>query len=582
MARTRIVIVGGGFAGVKCAKALRKRLSRIGAEIILFNTENHMVFHPLLAEVAGASINPDAVAAPLRQMLPGVHCRTEDVQRIDLEQASVVYESHDGQRRSMPYDHVVLACGAAVNLGTVPGMADHAFPLKTIGDAIALRAHVMQQLEKADVCDDPVRKRWYLSFIVVGGGFSGVEVAGEINDLVRGSRRFFQNVARDDLTVTIVHPREQLLPELTPALREFARTKMEGAGISLRLKTRVAWVTAEGVGLQDGQLLRGATVVSTIGHGAPPVIERLDVPKASGRLLTQADMRLIDRDNAWAIGDCAHIVNAYDHEPSPATGQFAERQGRQAAENIVRVVHGKPTRPFTFRPLGQLCSIGGHRAVADVLGLRLSGFLAWFLWRGIYLFKLPSWSRRAKVGFNWAWDLLFARDLAHPRAQQSERVARAYYQPGDCIFRQGDPALNFYVIEKGEVEVLQAAGGTEPATLLSVLGPGDFFGEMALIDDHPRSASIRARTAVEVVVMGRHVFTNISNALTPFRALLTEAIQERRAGQSSPPPTTRDTRPRRAPGTFSDPVSVAPCEPDSTFSAAITSVGANLQPVAAP
>jgi NADH dehydrogenase len=216
MAQTRVVIVGGGFAGVKCAKILRQHLSRHSGEIILFNHENHLVFHPLLAEVAGASINPEAVAAPLRQMLPRVHCRTEDVQRIDLDHASVVYESHDGQVRHMPYDHVVLACGAAVDLGTVPGMTDHAFPLKTIGDAIALRSHVMQQLEKAEVCDNPTRKRWYLSFIVVGGGFSRVEVAGEINDLVRGSTRFFQTIAREDITVTIIHSREQVLPKLPP------------------------------------------------------------------------------------------------------------------------------------------------------------------------------------------------------------------------------------------------------------------------------------------------------------------------------------------------------------------------------
>ena len=172
----------GGFAGVKCARTLRKKLSREGHEIVIFNRENHMVFHPLLAEVAGASINPDAVAAPLRQMLPGVSCRTEEVQSIDLDNNSLEYLGHDGRTKCMTYDHVVIASGAAVNLGIVPGMADHAFPLKTVGDAMALRAHVMQQFEKAEVCEDQAIRRWYLSFIIVGGGYSGVEAAGEIND----------------------------------------------------------------------------------------------------------------------------------------------------------------------------------------------------------------------------------------------------------------------------------------------------------------------------------------------------------------------------------------------------------------
>ncbi|MGH7457211.1 MAG: NAD(P)/FAD-dependent oxidoreductase, partial [bacterium] len=333
MASSRIVIIGGGFAGVKCAKTLRKSLPRDKYEIVIFNRENHMVFHPLLAEVAGASVNPEAVAAPLRQMLPHVRCRTEAVQRIDLDHNYVEYESHDGQMRQMAYDHVVIACGGAVNLGMVPGMADHAFPLKTIGDAIALRAHVMQQLEKAEVCDDAARKRWYLSFIVIGGGYSGVEAAGEINDLVRGSRRFFQNIAADEIIVTIIHSRDQLLPEISPKLREFARAKMESAGIKVVLNARVALATTDGVGLSNGEMIRGATMVCTIGSTASPVVARLEIPKEAGRLITEADMRLRGYDNVWAVGDCARIINAYDNAASPPTGQFAERQGRQAAQN---------------------------------------------------------------------------------------------------------------------------------------------------------------------------------------------------------------------------------------------------------
>lgn len=208
MPTSRIIIVGGGFAAVKCARTVRARLAPSEAEIVLFNQENHLVFHPLLAEVVGSSLNPEAIAAPLRQMLPKVACRTEEVRRIDLERSEVEYEGHDGQFRRLAYDHVVIACGAMVNLGIVPGMADHAFPMKTIGDAIALRAHIMAQMEKAEVCEEPKRKRWYLSFVVVGGGYSGVEAAGEINDLVRSSRRFYLNIAPTDISVTIIHSRE--------------------------------------------------------------------------------------------------------------------------------------------------------------------------------------------------------------------------------------------------------------------------------------------------------------------------------------------------------------------------------------
>jgi NADH dehydrogenase len=522
----RIVIVGGGFAGARCALELRRRLKPREADLVLFNRENHMVFHPLLAEVVGSSLNPDAIVVPLRQMLPGVECRTEDVVRVDLGASEIEYEAHDGNLRRLPYDQVVLACGNRVNLGLVPGMADHAFPLKTIGDAIALRSHVMQQLEKAEVCGDPARRRWYLTFIIVGGGFSGVEAAGEIHDLALGTRRFFRNIRREDITVMLIHSRDEILPEIGTELRRFARARMERAGIRLILQARVTVATPDGVTLEDGRSFDGATVVCTIGSAMSPVVQRLDAPKEKDRVRTDPDMRVAGCANAWAIGDCACVRNAHDGQAAPPTGQFAERQGRQAARNLVRVLRGEPTRPFSFKPLGQLCSIGGHTAVAELLGWRLSGFAAWFVWRGVYLFKLPTWSRRVKVGFDWAWQLVFARDLSHLKADLTQRVSGAHYDTGDVIFRQGDAASNFYIIENGEVEVLRERPDVPPA-VRAVLGPGAFFGERALLTNETRNATVRARTPVDVVVVGRSVFGQLSTALAPLRSLLAEAMRRR-------------------------------------------------------
>ena len=526
MASQRIVIIGGGFGGVKCAQTLRRQLRPGDAELILFNKGNHLVFSPLLADAVGSSLSLHDVIVPLRQLLPGVQCRTEEVKHVDLAGSRIEYESHDGQPRSLDYDHVVLACGNISNLNVVPGMADHAFPLKTVGDAAVLRTHVLSALEKAEVCDDPEKRRWYLSFIVVGGGYSGVETAGEINDLVRSSRRFYSNIRDDDISVTLIHSRDQLLPEISPSLRQFARQKMEQAGVTMRLNARVMLATGEGVGLKDG-FVRGGTIVCTIGSTIAPVVERLDTPKEKGRILTQADMRLRDRTNAWAIGDCANILNAHDGQPSPPTGQFAERQGRQCADNIVRVLAVEPTRPFSFKVLGQLCSIGGHSAVAEMLGLKLSGFLAWFVWRGVYLFKLPSLSRRLQVGFDWAWLLVFPRDLSCIRTDVTERISHAHFEPGDYIIRQGEPPSGFYVIEQGEVEIVRASPEKPQGEIIAALGADNFFGEAALINNRPRTASVRARTPVEVVVMGRHVFTTISKSLAPLRHALTAAITRR-------------------------------------------------------
>lgn len=486
-----------------------------------------MVFYPLLAEVAGAAINPLTVAVSLRQVLPNVRCRMEEVRQIDLATSEVEYEGDDGRPARMAFDHAVLACGAAVNLTMVPGMADHAFPLKSVGDAVALRFHVMRQLEKAEVCDDPDRRRWYLSFVVVGGGFSGVEVAGEINDLVRASLRFYGNFTSDDVSVTLVHTRNQILPEVSPSLREFARIKMEEVGIHMVLNSRVISATPEGVEVEGGRMIRGATVVCTIGTTMPQLVQRLNVPKEAGRLLTDPDMRLRETPNVWAIGDCARVVNLYDNHLSPATGQFAERQGRQVAENIVGVLQGRPTRPFFYRPLGQLCGIGARNAVAEVLGVRLSGFLAWMLWRTVYLLKSPSWSRRIKVAFDWTWELVFPRELAFPRVNQTERIAREHYRPGDYIFHEGEPATNFYVLEQGEVEAIRRDLTGQP-TVMAVFGPGDYFGEIALLDNTARIGSIRARTTVEVLVMGKEVFSRMFGAFTPFRNLLAQSLRWRR------------------------------------------------------
>lgn len=526
MDKTRTIIIGGGFAGVKCAEALTK-LARDEHEVVLFNDENHLVFSPLLTEAVGSSLNPIDVIVPLRQLLPGVFCRTEAVQNVDLERRDVEYEASGGEVSRMHYDHLVIACGSVTNLNVVPGMADHAFALKTVGDATALRSHIMEQMERAEVCDDREKKCWHLSFIIVGGGFSGVEAAGEINDLVRSSARYFHNFRKEDVSVTLVHSRDQILPEMSPDLREFARKKMEQAGVKMKLEARVALATPEGVGFQSGEFLKAGTVICTIGNSTAPVIERLNVPKEKGRVITEADLSVRGAANVWAIGDCALITNSHDGQPAPTTGQFAEREGRQCAENIVRRLHHEPTKPFYFKKLGELCSIGGHSAVAILMGIHLSGFLAWFVWRGVYLLKLPTWARRLQVGFDWAWLLLFPRDLAHVRTRQTDRVSHAYYKPGDFIIKRDEPALYFYVIEKGEVEVVRASDKAPNGEVVSVLGPGSFFGEKALMSNEPRVASVRARTPVEVLVMGKNVFTQISGALAPLRDALAQALNRR-------------------------------------------------------
>jgi NADH:quinone reductase (non-electrogenic) len=527
MKAIRVVIVGGGFAAVQFARNLRRKLPASTCEILLFNRENHLVFHPLLADVAGASINADAAAAPLRQMLPGVECRTEKVQRIDLRSSEIEFDDGNGALSRLHYDHVAIACGAESNLGIIPGMTDHAFGFKVMRDAIELRQHIVHQMEQAEAATNSDQRRWHLNFIIVGAGFSGVELAGEVNELVRSSSRFYRNFREEDVIVTVVHSQAQILPEVAPALREFAKKKMEKAGITIMLNTRAVAATQEGVELDNGQMLKGGTIACTIGTAPSPIIQSLDVPKERGRIRTTADMRVDGQTNAWAIGDCAYIVNAFDNKPSPTTAQFAERQGRQAALNLVRVLKDQPTQPFRFKALGQLCSIGGYQAVAEMFGMRVSGFLAWFLWRGVYLFKLPTWSRRIKVALDWFWDLLFPRDLSFLNTDATQYLNRAYFRPGDFIHRQGEVARVFSVIEDGEVEILQATEESPEAKIVAVLGKGDFFGEGALLGSRPHETSVRARTPVRLRQVGSALFSETAANFPPFRQLLSNAVVRR-------------------------------------------------------
>jgi NADH dehydrogenase len=521
-ASKQIVIVGGGFAGVYVAKHLQRRLPP-GWSLTLFSAENHFIFTPLLGDVVGSSINPMHVVWPIRQMVPRVTCRTAALTGIDLARRHVTYITAAERSESQPYDHLVLACGSVVNFDIIPGMAAHGWPLKTMGDALALRNHLIGLLERAEVENDAARRRRLLSIVVVGGGFSGVEVTGEVADLLKESARFYKTFQPPDIRVTLLEGRERILPELPESLSVFAFTKMTRRGIDVRVNTLAASVTEEGVRLQDGGEIDAATVICTIGTTANPLIAALDLPRVNHRIKTGPDMRVEGEGhtNLWALGDCAAVPNAYDGKLSAPTAQVAVRQARQLARNVRRVIDGQPTQPFHFKPLGMLASIGNHRAVGQFFGLRISGFVAWFIWRGVYLAKMPSLARKVQIAFDWAWQLVFPRDIVQLTVQQTERLSHAHFDAGQFVFHKGDPGDKFYVIERGRVGVY--LDETLPA--VTELGPGEHFGEGALLQHAPRSASIRAEGPLDVWIVNRSSFGMLTQHLEALRAALQRSVQ---------------------------------------------------------
>jgi NADH:ubiquinone reductase (H+-translocating) len=568
MGKKLIAIIGGGFAGVACGKRLRKLLSPDEARIVLFSEENYMVFQPLLAEVAGSSILPEAAATPLRVALPGVECRREKVTHIDLASNQISYESFEGHKRTLTYDQLVIACGSGINLTAVPGMADHAMPFRTVSDAVALRAQISQQLERAAVTDEAEMRKFQLTFAVIGGGFSGVEVAGEINDLLLAAGKYYPTIKPEEARVLLIHSRDQLLPEVSPSLREFTKNKMMQNGVEIILNQRVKQVTAAGVTLADGNFYPAATTIGTVGTAPHPFVEKMSAPKDKGRLKTAPDLRLEGQTNAWAIGDCALIINAFDNQPAQPTGQLAERQGKQCAANLVALLRGQPTKPFYFKPLGMLCAIGGHNAVAEMLGFKLSGFITWWIWRTVYLMKLPSFSRRVKVAMDWTWELLFSRDITGVKIDTANRVHDAYFASGSYIFQKGDPATDFYVIESGEVEVMRSIEPGKAPETVAVFGAGDFFGEMALVEDRPRSASVRARTNVELTIIGKGMFARMSKILAPLAMQVESAIRKRTSMRDRFPKSTEVLKHTNLQDIL-EPIPTQPLSENCTFLAAV-------------
>jgi len=416
----RIVIVGGGFAGADVARRLQRTLPT-GWEVCLYSRENHFAFTPLLAEVVGASINPLHVVWPVREMAPGVRCRAVEVLALHLDEREIEYAGPGGETLRESCDHLVLCCGLAVDLDIVPGMLEHGWALKTMGDAFALRNHVVQQLESAEAEPDEGRRREFLSFAVVGGGFTGIEVAGALRDVLYGSVRHYQQFGAEDIRITVLDGGPRILGPLPESLSAYATCELQKAGVEVRSRVHCVEVRADGVELDDGDFLVAGTVIGSVGNTVQPLLARTELEFARGRLVVQPDMRVAGRDGVWALGDCAAVPNAYDDSISPTLGQFASRQAIQLAKNLKAVISGKPTAPFHYHMRGMFAAIGHGRAVGNPFGLRVTGVLAYLMWRGIYLSKMPSLARQLQIAFDWFWELFYRRDIVELSTMRSPR-----------------------------------------------------------------------------------------------------------------------------------------------------------------
>lgn len=467
-----VVIAGGGFAGAYCARTLGKLLGENASKrVALIAETNVMIFQPMLAEVAGSSLSPLDVVNPLRQLCRHVDVLQGVINHVDWAAKTLTVDGGRFTRNhEIGFGQLVLTLGSVTDLSRIPGMSEYGRPMKSAADAMRLRSAVINRLEEANLVEDAALRARLLTVVVAGGGYTGVETAGQLLDFMTGSRRYYANLADTPVRVVLVHGHERLLAEIGPELGEYAQRVLEKRGMEMRLNSRVAEIAADRVIFADGSVIEAHTIVTTIGNAPNPVVlnlcEQLGVASERGRVKTDDCMRVPGHPGLWVAGDCAAVPwnDRGEIKTSPPTAQFAQRQGVQVAKNIAALMAGREPRPFRYRYMGQMAAIGEHDAVAEVFGFRFSGFFAWWMWRTVYLAKLPGVLRKLRVMVDWTFELIFPRDLSIVLPPPEEVLRSIHLVKNELLFERGAHCRAFFYLRGGEMVL--TAPGEEPRRLL--------------------------------------------------------------------------------------------------------------------
>ncbi|HKP85187.1 MAG TPA: FAD-dependent oxidoreductase [Blastocatellia bacterium] len=528
-ARKRVVILGGGFAGVYTAKYLEKALGRDDFEITLINKENYFVFQPMLPEVISGSIGLFDTVSPIRRLLPRTNLHVRDIESIDLKKK--VITTSPGFRphpHIISYDYLVLALGNVTDFRGLRGLPEHALPFKNLADALYLRNHVIRALEEAAIEDDDLElRRQLLTFVVAGGGFSGVEVVAELNDFVREVARNYRGLDPAELRVVLIHSQDRILPEMSEKLALFAQNILKKRGVEIMLGGRLEAATGEEAILKDGTRIPTRTLVSTVPSSPHPIIDGLDLPKGkNGRVIANKHLEVEGAENIWAVGDCAQVPTPKGDAFCPPTAQHALRQARTAAQNIVAAIRGSGERQsFAFEGLGTMGALGHRSAVAEIMGMKISGFIAWWVWRTIYLMKLPGLGRRLKVASSWTLDLFLPAELVELRLTGTMGITNEHFEPGEVVFHQGDLGDRIYIVVSGKADVVREENGKE--IKLATVSAGEYFGEMALLKQSTRSATVRCTEPMNTMCLPKREFGMLAAYLPQVRETLEQVMAER-------------------------------------------------------
>jgi NADH:ubiquinone reductase (H+-translocating) len=432
----RIVILGGGFGGIAVAQRLERRLRPGEGELTLISRENFSLFTPMLPEVSSGELDVRHIVTPIRPQLRHTRFILADVGAIDIAASTVTYtHTLTGLTDTITYDQLVIGFGSSTSTFGLPGVAERVFPLKTLEDAGILRNRFVWLLELADSTTDAALRRRYLTIAIVGGGFTGVEAAGELVELFRSVLRFYPTIDPAMVRVVLIEGGPTLLPGLPPRMGSYSATLLRKRGVEILTGDGVASADDDGIVLQSGRRIETATIVWSAGVSPSSTVRDSTLPLTKrGAIIVGRDFRVEGQRNIWALGDCAAIPDGKGGF-FPQTAQHAIREGPVLADNLLATLRGQPTKPFTFNALGMMASLGGRRAVAQLPGdFVLTGWLAWFLWRSYYLLRLPGLDRKLRVAFDWTLEMIFPRDIAelrvYSREAQSSATTDAGLNPG--------------------------------------------------------------------------------------------------------------------------------------------------------
>jgi len=421
----RVVVLGGGFGGVATARHLERALrGHPDVEITLVSRENFFVITPLLFEACSGRLELRHCAQPIRAALRRARFVEATVEGADVDRQIVRAAAADGAPYELPYDHLVVALGASTNEQLIPG-SSNAFTFKTMADALVLRNHLIEQLERADAASEPAIRRGCLTVVVIGGGLVGTELLGELSAFTSDVLRFYPRLRREEIRFLLFEAGPRILPEIDPELAAAAARVLQQRGADIRVATPVRAIEPGRVRVAN-EIIGASTIVLAAGIVPSAVAAAISVVHDQrGRIVVDNTMRSRSHMNVWALGDCAAIPGP-DGRPYPALAQHTVREARHLARNIQAAIEQRVPTPFIFQPLGTMASLGHTRAVARVFGVRLTGFLAWWIRRTYYLFQMPRWDRRLRIVLDWTVAVFFRPDITKVEMRVERDQARRW------------------------------------------------------------------------------------------------------------------------------------------------------------